>query len=160
MRREFVRQRFVFLLFFSALLCFNETERNFSESRFDFDWIWNFSSLSFHILLSLSFLGEQYKVVSVVEEIKMKLLKICHNKLPQWRHIFPSLSPLSSVILAKFALLAFAFRCRFSIFIKIVSNCGTVVSCGGGGGAVSTKNLTNGPYCWSSFGSASFLLQI
>lgn len=47
-------------------------------------------------------------------------------------HLPLSLS-LSSVILAKFALLAFAFRCRFSIFIKIVSNCGTVVSWGGGG---------------------------
>lgn len=43
---------FYFLFLFSALLCFNETERNFSASRFDFDWI---SKYIFSLSLSLFF---------------------------------------------------------------------------------------------------------
>lgn len=45
---------FYFLFLFSALLCFNETERNFSASRFDFDWISKYI-LSLSLSLSLFF---------------------------------------------------------------------------------------------------------
>lgn len=100
MRREFVRQCFYFFssLLPSALLCFNETERNFAESRFDFDWISKYTSPLFSLSLSFLLFLEQYKVVSFVGEIKIKLLKICHNKPPQWRQRFsPSLSFFISI---------------------------------------------------------------
>lgn len=97
MRREFVRQCFLFYFsFFFFQLCFalmrrKETFRQVALTLTGFQNIYS-PSLSH----SLSLLREQYKVVSVVGEIKMKLLKICHNKLPQWRQIFPPFLPFSS----------------------------------------------------------------
>lgn len=83
---EFVRQCFLFSFFFLYFfqLCFALMRRKetFQQVALTLTGFQNIYSLS-------PPLRAQYKVVSVVGEIKMKLLKICHNKLPQWRQIFP-----------------------------------------------------------------------
>lgn len=104
MRREFVRQRFVFLFiflfsfsyfsFFQLCFALMRRKETFAKAALTLTGFENILR-PLALPLSLSSSREQYKVVSVVEEIKMKLLKICHNKLPQWRQICPSLLSLS-----------------------------------------------------------------
>lgn len=110
MRREFVRQCFYFFSSFSSLcffqLCFalmrrKETLQKVALTLTGFQNILSLSSLSLSFLLFL----EQYKVVSVVGEIKIKLLKICHNKPPQWRQRFSLPLSLSLSILPCWLLL-------------------------------------------------------